>query len=342
MSVIATKVTNARRINPDLDKWENRGTEHGLFEATVSDTANLINAPGLSEDRQNFDRLVEIPVFNRHTATISNTRVCEPVGDEAVSALQGLTWNTISVSISERAHRFKGNEKSKEETFAHLLNGTIRDVRSEIENTIDTVLDGAKTQNLLNDLNAFIPFNTTNDLLEVPQAQKNRMFDLLKEIGGQNDFGDNYNFVHSYGVGEVVNFYRNQGSANSENTAYQFDNLSFYRSNRVTNTGNQGTFYFMPPGSVGIVMWVDPQSKMGGNVGTGSKIGEFGTTVLPGLGTVGSYITSGCVDDSAYTPGATRVEETIYNFTFDYAIVTPYTSNIAANVNPIMKGVLQN
>ncbi len=344
MSLAATLLTEAR-LDPALqrlDRWENRNSEYGLYAMAVDDTPNLVPAQTLADLKTSFNRPVSIPVFDRTTIVPGTTISCNPVGVTPTSALVPVTWQTRSFTIRIIPIEHDNNEMSLQMTFNQQLNAGIRGVTEAIENDIFTVLDNNRTQNLNNDLSVFAPFNPATDQIEIPQTSKDQMWSYMRAILGQNDYTPNYHVVNSWGIEPEKDFYVNQGAGNAANTAFQFADLSFYRSNRVVNAGNQGTGFIMPMSAIAWVPWVNNQARRGGQAANGSGLKRWSVANVPGIGDMALLENETCADVSATISGATAAQVLDWEYSIEYALPVTYNSDIANTSNAIVKFVLQN
>lgn len=343
MSLAATLLTNARTDRTITDMYENRTREFGLKELAEADTANLLDAAEIREDRTLDSRVVEIPVLNRlnRDSSFTDSRACSPTTEDSVSALQSITWNTATFYTTVTPVEHRDNEISLQRKFTHQLQSGIRSVAEDIESTIYTTLNTNRTQLLTNPVDAIIPFSTGVDELQVPQSEKTRMWNYLKYIMKENAFNGKFNVAASWGIWPEVDYYINQGSGNSANTAFQFGDYNFYGSSGITNSGsNQGTFFVMPMGSVGIVYWVSPQGRMGGKSAGSTGYMEYGTANVPMIGTMATKEWHLCTDISGTYAGVTDAEVIKTEYSIDYAVIPLYNSSLSTLVNAIVKGVL--
>ena len=344
MSLSATLLTNARTDRSITDMQENRTRTFGLKELTENDTANLVDSVEIQDDRTLDSRVVQIPVLNRlnRDTSFTDSRACSPTVEDSVSALQSITWNTATFYTTVTPVEHADNEISMQRKFTHQLQSGIRSVCEDIESTIYTTLNTNRTQVLTNPLDTLIPFDTSDDVLEVPAAEKTRMWLDIKYIMRENAFMPNFNVAASWGIWPEVEYYLNQGRANSANTSFQFSDYSFYGSTAITNNaGNQGTFFVMPVGSVAIVYWVSKQARMGGRSAGTSGYTEYGTANVPLVGTMATKTWELCTDISGTYSGVTDAVSVKTEYSIDYAVIPLYNSSLSTLANAFVKGVLK-
>ena len=149
-----------------------------------------------------------------------------------------------------------------------------------------------------------------------------------------DDFNGPFNIVGSPALMSANAFYNNQGAGNQENTMFQFGDFNFDYSNRVTKSaGAESTFFVMPHGSLAILDWIDPDSRAGRRISESNYYTSFN---LPMVGlNVGLHVQTACADNT--TEAGAGLEASVtenYNFSLDYALITPY---ISAGAGPIFK-----
>jgi hypothetical protein len=150
----------------------------------------------------------------------------------------------------------------------------------------------------------------------------------------QDDYVGPFNIVASPALMATNAYFMNQGTANSANTMFQFGDFNFDYSNRVAlSSGAESTFFVMPTGSVAIMDWVDPDSRANRRL---SESNYYTTFDMPILGmTAGLHVQMACADNhTTYGSGLDASVTENYNFSMDYAILTPY---ISAGASPIFK-----
>jgi hypothetical protein len=342
MSLVDTIKNNARTDQTFIDEQENRTRRFGLKMLAESDTPNLVSANDISGKRYLDDARPAIPVLERLDSTITDTRSCTPTDVENVSHLQTIDWKRKTFHTTMIPSIHKNNEIGLERSYRHQLESGIRGINTAIETDLYTALDTNKTQVLENDLDGLISFNVSTHQLEVAYADRDDVWNNISSIMSQNDFDPSFNVAASWGVMPSVEYYKNQGGGNSANTAFQFGDYDFYGTSAVQNSGALGTFFVMPKGSLAIVYWVSPVSDSGAVVANASGKITYSKESVPGVGLMGVKSWDTCSDQSSIVAGLTDAPTHKEEFSIDYAIVNPYTSDLTTLVNPIVKGVLQN
>ncbi len=344
MSLEKTFLQNIRISYPSaLDQYENRVAETGLLTAVLemNKSVKSIISPDLeTKAKRSQGRLIEVPVMKKGTVTIKDARTCDVKCSESESDLLTITWKTAVIDICMVPGQYVKNQVQKQYDFAKKLNEGVEALRLLVEGDIEGVLDTNKSQ-VYNSPIVGNKYALTGDAIQVQEAQIPLFFGDFAAINLADDLGGGtVKVIANHSVMPVVNQYMNQGTGNNVNTSYQFPGKDFRFTNGISNGGTAlGTGYFLPDGAIGLLTRTDVDAQMNHQATKGTKWFE---DRLPGLPwAVGVKYSSECSDKSALTANglehltATLVEH--YQFSFDYAIVAPYNSDIATNPSPIRK-----
>ena len=346
MSLIATYLDDINAEYPsNLDRDELRVTEDGLLTAVLAMTTSMNsivspNVRSLAEDARNQGRELDIPVRKKGNVTINNVRSCTIGGGQSETDNVRVVWKTVSADILMVPAQYAKNQIGYISDLAQKISEMVEAFKVEIENDLDTLMDANKSQ-VYNSTIVGTEYPLVGDALQVTTAQMDFFFGDISPINMADDFTQRVNkVIASHAVMRYVERYINQGGGNATNTNYQFAGKDYSFSNRVTNgAGKNATGYWMPDGSLGLLTRTDIDSAMGHTAGDGS---EWSVESLPGMPfQVGVLYKSQCSDQSALeTAGlehltATKIEH--FQFSFDYATVAPYNSDIATNPSSIRK-----
>ena len=345
MSIVATKVLEARTSSTIgvLDKHEHRQGEYGAVELAKNDTQNVVPAATIEANRLSETRPQSMAVYKRMEKTIgTGGAVCDPATEEPETALVPVTWNKLNFTITQVDTRFAANEVLKQQDFNHQLEAGIRGGLEKLSTDVIAAIETSKSQVLLNDMASVIPFNGATNQLEIASTgvARQEAWSYTNSIMAQNSFKGRLNFLHSYGINPIADYYTNQGAQNATNTSYQFGTYNMYRDNKViAGAGNIGAFYVMPMGSISIVFWTNLQARIGSDAGGAGQIIDAGVTNIPGLGEMAHFTHRKCITDATYDPGVELAFQTVDQFELQYAIITNYNSSIATIADPKVKGV---
>lgn len=337
MSYLAATALNEYRHQyaaSNLDRQENRGTGLGLLSLAKRDTPNLISTSTLIKARGTAERATKIPVLQKITFTPGSTRSCTGATQSSTSALVTVTWTTVTSGFHMVPSLYLNNEIAYVEDFKHKMQQMELAIAKQLDSAVYTKLNAVKSTTFTA---SDAPFAFASDVIQIPQAYKATYLSELYQSMYQDDFNGPFNIVASPGLMPVNQYFANQGAGNSANTVFQFGDFNFDYSNRVTLSGGaNATFFIMPSGSIGMLDWVDPDSRAGMRI---SESNYWTTATLPMIGiNSGLHYQATCGDNT--TEGGAGLEASYienFNFSFDYAFVSPY---ISAGASPIYKADL--
>jgi hypothetical protein len=318
----------------NLDAHDNRFSNYGAYATFLKDTPNLI--PGYAEfvaGRASAARTVSIPVLTRETLSTGSERSCTPTYNQATSAFVTPSWTTVETGFkmvpAEHIGNYIGyqaafNQQAKAVEKAFLLDADTDAVAYLVANL--TYADAAKGN----------PFFQTAYYMQVPLAFHDTFFQDLKDIMFANDIDADagINIVGSHRVRGLVEYYSNQGPANSANLTFQYNGFDFAYSNRCAiGTALLGVAYAMPKGSLAYLSWVDIDSREGHKSGDGK---EWYEQELPLLGhNVGVLFQSSCYDGSSLLTGLNATLMENWSFSFDRAFTSSYDATITTDAGVI-------
>ncbi len=345
MSLAATYLQDIRAQYPsNLDRDELRVTQTGLLQAVIkmTDSPNSIVSDDLKKKAKDSQgRTLAVPVMKKGNVTIKNARSCSIECAQSDSGLVEVVWQTVVIDVCMVPGQYEKNEIGYTTDLAKKIREGVEKMKVLIEQNIDTALDTHKNQ-VYNSALATSKYGLTGNAIQVTGEDKQKLFfNDLEPINYEDDFYDPTLFViASPALMSNVNEYINQGAGNDKNLSFQFAGKNFLFSNRVTNaSGKLATGYFMPDGSVGFLTRIDVDARMNAKATDGT---EWFEDYLPGMPfSVGVQYKSKCDDKSALESNglahltATKVE--LYQFSFDFALITPYSSDPATKPTAIRK-----
>jgi hypothetical protein len=326
----------------DRDEW--RIKRYGLLNSALEQNASpfSILTPDLKEQAMTSQgRVIDIPVLKKGSLTVSNVRSCTIGNYENESEMLNVTWSTLVVDISMVKAQYAKNEVSYVTDLSKKLLLVKEAFLGQIEDAINTKLDAEKSAVFNSTLvGTGNKYALVGDAIQVPKAEQNLFYNDVEAIQNADDFyGENY-VVASTNMMPSVNHYINQGAGNNTNLNYQFADKSFRFSNAVVNgAGVTATGYIMPIGTLGMLTRVDVDAMMNHKATDGT---EWGTIAVDGIPfEVGYRYKSECSDQSLLNGAglshlkATMVEH--WQFSVDFALVTPYNSDAVNNSSAIKK-----
>jgi hypothetical protein len=344
MSLVKTVLQDLRANYPsNLDRDELRLTTFGLLTAVIA----MTNSPSsiISQDlRQKAEasqgRTLEVPVLRKGAVTIGNARSCTFGAGETESDFIQVIWKTIAFDITMVPSNYANNEIAYQEDLAKKIREGVEALQIEIETDLDTAMDTNKSQ-VYNSTIVGDTYALVGNAIQVDNTTVDFFFNDFEAINFADDF---YNpmikVVANHRWMSVVTLLQNQKEMNDENTAYQFNGKDFTFSNRISNgAGVKATGYFMPDGSVGFLTRTSIDARLGHTTTDGF---EWAVDTLPGLPfPVDIKYKSTCDDQSALqatgTAHLTSTKVEHWQIAVDYAILTPYNSDLATKPNAIRK-----
>jgi hypothetical protein len=313
-----------RMSESNLDKPENRMANYGAFQTFLADTELTI--PGQQElvsERTAAGRTVSIVVGNAFNPVVTDTRTCAPSADEMTSAYVTPYWETLETSFFMNAAQNEGNHVKYAEQFARQMLG----VAKAFLNANDTACVAHLAANLSGVNNAEDnPYSVVADMMQVAAAENFNFFNEYGSIAMANTLPPlGHNVIGSPRLMSIVRGYQNQGGGNALNTAFQFAGYNFsYTNNIATASGDMAVLYTAPIGSLAFLTWIDPDCRIG------SKIGDekvWTTVFIPELGhSDGVYYTADCEDRSGVVTGLERTKVDVWEFSYDYTVLSSYNS----------------
>ena len=337
MSLTATRL-NEYTLSYDssnLDLWEHRASNYGVFNTFMDDTPNLI--PGFNDlvaNRASEVRAVRIPVINRKDFSAGSSRTCSAQSHEITSAFVTPSWTTYQVGFNMTPAINATNYITYQNEFNNKMWHMERTILEAMDTAGHTHLNTNKTQVNAADGN---PYTVVSNDMVVPAADNELFFNELGSIFTQNDFpSTDINVVGSPRYQALVREYSAQGTSNAENRQFQFGGYNFAYSNRVTvATGDRDSVYAMPRGSLAFLSWIDDDSR---NNRTSTDGKEWTTMSLPRAGiNVGVLFQSTCADKSTVQTGLDATLSESWSFSFDYSFNSSYNSDTATYAGPIFK-----
>lgn len=344
MSLQATYLQDLRTSYPSqLDRDELRVTQTGLLTMALAMTASpdsIVSDDLIALARQSVGRQLDVPVMQKGNVTISNVRSCTVACAQSTSGFVTITFKTLAADICMVPSQYRKNEIKYLQDLNKKIREMVEKFLIEIEMDLDTALDANKSQ-VYNSSIIGDKYTLTANAIQVPVADQEFFFNDLDAINFADDFyNTEIKIVASHAMMPVVRKYINQGAQNDENTAFQFAGKDFTFSNRITDgAGVKSTGYFMPNGSMGIVTRVDIDAQDENEATDGTIWFEDS---IPGMPfNVGVKYNSNCSDQSTLeTAGLEHLTATMiehWQFSFDFAIVVPYNSDIATKPSSIRK-----
>lgn len=327
--------------NMDRDEW--RFTRYGLLTAAKEQTVHplsIINEDIRTQALESEGRSLGIPVMKKGSITVSNQRSCA-VGDfENETAMVNVAWTTLTADISMMKAQYHKNQVSYLQDFNKKVLLLKNAFANAIENAIYSKLDTDKSSIYNSSLvGAGLKYPLVANTLQVDAVEQETFFNDVDVIMNQDDFwSPEWLVLGSTPLMSSIRHYINQGAGNDENLNYQFGNHAFRFSNQlVDGAAVKSTGFIMPYGSIGLLTRINIDARMGNKASDGTAWEKVFLDVL-GF-EVGVMHKSTCSDKSAL-PGLSHLKATMlenFQFSLDFALLTPYNSDAATIAGGIKK-----
>jgi hypothetical protein len=339
MSLVATRLQNWRVNNPEFDRNMTRSCEYGALDFFIdqTDSPNSIISPNL-RDRAfaSIGNTVQIPVINYDgNVTVSNTRSCVIADDENTSALYTVVWATYSVGFTMVPAAYMNNEISYDHDFSRKMEKVSRAFANALDEAAVAALEANKTQVFKDKLN----YTVTSNVIEVPKQMATEILGDINPIMRANCYPEYIHIIGNAGVDSLVRKLAQHGVYNDVNKRMEYDNKVLHYTNNVVNeSGNNGTFFAVADGNVGVLTRVDREALRG----TRANFHEWGTTRIPYVGLPVGFHYYTAVGDQSQIAGAATADLTCgvkeyFGFSVDAAFLVAYNSDPSTVANPIIK-----
>lgn len=339
MSLIATRLQNWRVLNPNFDKNMTRPCEYGALDFFVeqSNAQNSIISPDMRDKVfRSIGNTVQIPVIDLdEDVTISNVRSCVIEDNENTSALYTVVFATYAVGFTMVPAAHMNNEISYEHDFNRKLGKVSRAMADALDKGAITALEANKTQLLKDKLN----YDFSGNVIKVKKEMATEIMGDINPIMRANCYPGQIHIVGNAGVESLIRKLAQHGVTNDVNKQMEYAGKILHYTNNVVNESQQnGTFFAVEDGNVGVITRVDREALRG----TRANGHEWGVARLPFIDLpVGTHYYTGVGDQSQIAGAATAdltcgVKE-YFGFSLDVAFIVAYNSNPAKIANPIIK-----
>lgn len=214
-------------------------------------------------------RQVEANYFKRTAqALVTTGRAHNHTGTGGDSGVLLLSWTTYSTTFSMTLKQADTSIYSWQEEF----NNEIRNKVIDFANGLDTIAGAYTFDNRtgVNTASVKGAFDATNDVYEIPVANKDEVGTIAKIVADVNAYKGALDIVcDSYLYSDVLKL-ANQGAGNATNTSFQFLNMNFVhdpamgaRAVALDATYTKGFGVIIPRGHVACVNWIPTQNRTG-------------------------------------------------------------------------------
>ena len=252
MSSIATQLVDAIALSSSklFGVDENRLSKYPIL-GDAATMQQIVDSSELQVLRKTTGRPVKIPTVNKGNIVLGGSRACTITGTEGTSAMTLVTFVTRTAAFKMVLDKFADNYITYEQELASRMTDVRRALYAQMETDIVAALELNKAQ-----ANAHPLFNALTFQLEVPNADKESLYDIFRTMMELNDYYGDYNVYSNTGSRDLQEFLSRQGTNNATNLSPQLNMLNLMRSNRITNgVGAVETHFITPKGRVAFVPW---------------------------------------------------------------------------------------
>lgn len=283
--------------------------------------------------------VTEINILKKVSVVEGTKRVYNHTGTKGDSKKAALTWNTYTAGVATSLKQMDRNIFTAAESEAMDILSCINNIHDRIETGVIAALNLNKSQ-VVQDLN---PKGLTWDpvafMASISQDDKKVAFQRLKSFMRQQYYRGALDFVHDEGFYQMLEWVVNQGAGNSENLAWQLQNVSGFASTEINDAGYEASGYAFERGSIALMTWI-PEINRRGTGDTFANGGMYSTIKdpygLPFEYAVHRYAAG--VDNDSTTAESQDVD-IFTEVSLDWSFVMPPVG--VANETPIYKvGVL--
>jgi len=270
--------------------------------------------------------------------TINSAKSCTPSGETGGSGKLSLTWTQKGFAVKHQTKKYHGNELSSIAGLAYDLyeaEATFWFGASGIDAILEAYLNTNRTQ--VNAISAGGGHNTwrgaTDYDVTVAHADRGRFYNYLMAEMMMNNYSGILYDIHDQLWTADVGYYAAQGTANSVNTAFQFDNIIRKPSNLVVPTGYfNSKHYVFEEGAVAFLTWNEMLNREG-RVAGDRQWTTMESKFFPGI-FFDVFINTSC-GDTTDDGGTTQDLVIDFEYTLNYTVAKqPLTTS---NETPIFK-----
>jgi hypothetical protein len=343
MSLIQTRMQNVRANSPRLSDWTLLPKRNGALAAFLASN----NEPNsiVSEELKNkaaaaVGSTVEVPVWDSRTVSIGSTRTVVIADSENTSQLYALTFVVASWGFTVTPSQHMNNHMKVQEDFDRKFNTYAYQFLEDLDAACLAALEANKNQVFADLLGIYT--NVAN-AVSVPLANRKEIFGDLNPIMRANDHNGPYVVIGNGGIESLLGKLAELGIYNETNKKIQYVDKDIYFTNNLANAANfDGTGFCVDAGSLGIVWRHEREALLRTKLPDGTM---WDMTNIPGTDIpLDVYFYHGVGDYSAIggagTTDMTRAAKEHWGFAIEYAIMTPYNTDLTTYANPIVKFAL--
>lgn len=240
--------------------------------------------PNFSQLKTREDRSVTISFPVRQAATNGTARAHDHTGAVGDSAIKTPSLATLSETFSISKKQAGNNVLSWANMYAASLRNAILNILSRGDAWLAAALIADKTQ--VNVGGGKGEWNGTDFIMEIPAAEANYFFQNAEECLMQNLYTGRLTAILDNKAWSLRQRLSAQGSANSTNFGFQFDNIDAVRTTRtLLGTSYDGSGIFFETGQVAVIPWIPVENRIPlDEKGVLEYNGAYGQIPVPEIG----------------------------------------------------------
>lgn len=254
------------RINKRFNEAELREQQNPILSVGLANQDFVMNnAEGIRESTR---RDIKGYQFKKMAATNGTTRTYNHTGSQGDSMEVTLNWATFSEPMSILLTIGEDNVIKRPEIFDNQMLQIQRILRERIGLYLVQQLHAGRTQTS-NGTVRNATFNAATDAFEIAQSDKENVFAFIASVMKQHKYRGRFDLMVDNVLGPVANKLRNQGSANSTNTAYQFGDFSNIMEHNTlgidvaTDYTDGAVAIALPENSFAFIPWIPALNRKG-------------------------------------------------------------------------------
>jgi hypothetical protein len=321
-----------------LARWQTRKQQKGALQGFIDDTPRTVPARMIEQARKTAAREVKIPYLVDYMPTLLTTRNCNIVCDNVTSQFYALFWGTTGFTVCNTPSVHQNDYLSALETIAFQLDRGWEYCYRNLDALAVAALETNKTTVV--DPGSEYSWTHNGSAYQIPRADEDNLFLGMQSVLKYNNV-NNYpvNDFHTLNAYETITRLGEFGVNNERNRAGEVSNSlwDFKGSKEIVNgVGVHQTHYFVAPGNLAHLTWVDPDARMNNKIHDGKYWSTMPDPIFND--TWGVYYNSDCVDASAQVAGLQRAKQEKWEISKDYSFLVAISD--VNNVSPIFKAEL--
>lgn len=246
---------------PDQKKFELRPVMSKVTEAFLKyRNQSIVNLEAIKQANQQVTKVI----YNKNkTFTINSSRSNTPSGEQSGTGIDTVSWSEKNFVVKYNEKVFQNNEVDAMYAFAvNRWNGEKSFWENLDENVLVAFLEANKST--VNDGDGNDGTLDAGNMV-IGASDVDLFYNILMGHMALNDFEMPFQDIHSTYWKTKQAFYANQGVANQENLAFQFDGFDFFPSNKVTPASSAylSKHYVVPTGGIAMLTWNNPMNRSG-------------------------------------------------------------------------------